>query len=72
MKTNEIDQAKQYAIDLINKFSLTNSNYVLENQFEESWNQSKLCALICVDEMLSWNVIDNNYLFEVREQLEKL
>jgi hypothetical protein len=70
--------AEEKAKELISKFNFehTGDSYILHQTFEES----KRCALICIDEMLDFRnalyinegSLAHQWLLDVRQEIEKL
>jgi hypothetical protein len=74
---------KEKAIELVDKFYQTTPNeaWINEplgcNQNYKSWEQSKQCALIAVDEILKMHIvltgiINASYWEEVKKEIENL
>jgi hypothetical protein len=67
---------KEKAKELANKF-LRTYKVSLYPPFTKASDEAKQCALIAVDEILDNNLwfndeINNNYWFEVKQEIEKL
>jgi hypothetical protein len=70
--------AKDKAKELVSKFNFehTGDKYILHQTVEES----KRCALICIDEMIQWKEalfvtegsLAHQWLLDVRQEIEKL
>ena len=69
--------SKEKAKYLIHKFYLSlpnNGSQTGINNVHDRWNESKNCALILIDEILRYIEldIDNKFLEEVKQEIEKL
>jgi hypothetical protein len=68
---------KEKAQELIKKFSFNTRCFSETKGWEDSFFDSKECALIAVDEILSINSVDkdedlSNYWEQVKQEIEKL